>query len=95
MFFNDIFEKMIRLNYPIPRYHTIFHLGLEIKPIDDGIRPPQHFDEKWRKKADMMIQSTMEIFKPNLFYTINQEDLDKRVDFCIEKIKKFISNAGL
>jgi nicotinamide riboside kinase len=90
MFFNDIFKKMVSLNYPVPRYDAVFHLGLELKPLDDGIRPPQHFDENWRKKADMMIRATMNIFKPYLFYTLEQEDLNQRAEFCINRIKSLL-----
>lgn len=90
MFFNDIFKKMVKLNYPTPRYDAIFHLCPTVKPIDDGIRPEQHFDEEWRKKADMMIRATMEIFKPKTFFVMEQETLEQRTEFCIGMIKKIL-----
>jgi nicotinamide riboside kinase len=88
MFFNDIFKKMIKLNYPVPRYDVVFHLCPILKPVHDGVRPEEHFDEAWRKKADMMIQATMEIFKPSKFFIVEQHDLENRVSFCISKIEE-------
>jgi nicotinamide riboside kinase len=64
MFFNDIFKKMVKLNYPISRYDIIFHLEPTIKPVDDGIRSSLQFNEKWREKANLMIKATFNIFKP-------------------------------
>lgn len=91
MFFNDIFKKMVKLNNPIPRYDAIFHLGPILKPVNDGVRPEQHFDESWRQKADMMIRSTMEIFKPANFFLINGENLESRVSICIHSLEKLLS----
>jgi len=88
MFFNDVFKKMVKLNCPIPRYDLIFHLCPTLKPVDDGVRPLQHFEESWRSKADLMIRATMEIFKPVQFIVLGDKDLDNRVSCCIDKIKK-------
>jgi nicotinamide riboside kinase len=90
MFFNDIFKRMTKLNYPKPRYDIIFHLSPILKPVDDGIRSEQQFDEAWRKEADIMIKSTMIIFKPTHLYILEQKDLNTRTNFCIEKIKKHL-----
>jgi nicotinamide riboside kinase len=88
MFFNDIFKKMVKINYPESRYDIIFHLSPILKPTEDGIRPEQHFDESWRKSADRMIMSTMEIFKPKSFYVIDDVLLEDRIKFCLEKISE-------
>lgn len=88
MFFIDTFKKMTKLNYPEPRYDIIFHLCPIIRPVKDGVRPEQHFDEEWRKNADMMIRSTMKIFKPKQFYVMEQSDLEDRIEFCLDKIKR-------
>ena len=94
MFFNDVFKEMIKLNYPKPRYDIIFHLLPVLKPVDDGIRLEEHFDEAWRKEADIMIKSTMIIFKPAHFYILEQKDLNTRTNFCIEKIKKHLQEKA-
>jgi len=49
MFFNDIFRKMVELNYPTPRYDIIFHLCPTIKPVEDGIRSQIQFNKKLEK----------------------------------------------
>jgi nicotinamide riboside kinase len=92
LFFNDIFKKMVKLNYPTARYNLIFHLCPSIKPVDDGIRPKQQFDEAWRANADTMIRSIMNIFKPVEFYVLEQTGLEDRIEFCLEKIKKSIKS---
>jgi hypothetical protein len=58
--------------------------------VDDGIRLEQQFDEAWRKEADIMIKSTMIIFKPAHFYILEQKDLNARTNLCIDKIKKHL-----
>ena len=90
MFFNDIFKKMTKLNFPIPRYDIIFHLNPDLKPINDGIRPELHFDEQWRQSANQMIITTMSIFKPKLFYSITHKDLESRTKLCLEKISEIM-----
>jgi nicotinamide riboside kinase len=87
MFFNDIFKKMVKLNYPVARYDIVFHLCPVLKPVDDGVRSEQQFDDSWRTRADLMIRSIMNIFKPVEFYTLEQTDLEARVEFCLDKIR--------
>lgn len=88
MFFNDIFKTMSKLNYPQPRYDIIFHLRPTNKPVNDGIRPDEHFNDEWRNKSDIMIQAIMGIFKPCNFIILEQTNFEDRVSFCIEKIKE-------
>ena len=95
LFFNDIFKKMVKLNYPKARYDLVFHLCPSVKPIDDGIRPEQQFDEAWRTNADIMIRSIMNIFKPVEFYVLEKTRLEDRIKFCLEKIKKRNLNVEL
>lgn len=90
MFFNDVFKEMVKLNYPKPRYDIIFHLSPDLNPVDDGVRVEQHFNEEWRKEADIMIKSAMIIFKPAHFYILEKKDLDQRVNSCISIIKKHL-----
>lgn len=85
-FFNDVFKKMVKLNNPVPRYDIIFHLGPQLKPVDDGVRAKDHFKDEWREKADLMIKSTMIIFKPKKFFSLEQTVLEDRADFCIKEI---------
>jgi nicotinamide riboside kinase len=92
LFFNDIFKKMTKLNYPVPRYDIIFHLTPELKPSEDGVRPSLHFDDKWREKADILVRSVSEIFRPGHFYLVEQTDLDKRADFCIDTIRSVMNH---
>jgi nicotinamide riboside kinase len=90
MFFNDIFKKMIKMNYPKPRYDIIFHLDPALKPVDDGVRAKEHFEDAWRAKADTMIRATMEIFKPRKFHIIESVSLESRVRSCLNMIKKSV-----
>jgi nicotinamide riboside kinase len=90
LFFNDIFKEMVKLNYPEPRYDIIFHLCPILKPVNDGVRPEQHFKDEWRNKTDLMIKATMNIFKPKKFLIMEQELLEDRVSFCINKIKEYL-----
>jgi len=64
MFFNDIFKKMVKLNFPESRYDIIFHLPPILKPVEDGVRAEEHFQDDWREKSDSMIVSIFQIFKP-------------------------------
>lgn len=87
MFFNDIFKKMSKINYPMPRYDIIFHLAPTLKPVDDGIRLPEHFSDKWRKNADSMIRAIHQIFKPAHLSEIEITSQTARVKHCINFIK--------
>jgi nicotinamide riboside kinase len=90
MFFNDIFRKMVELNYPTPRYDIIFHLCPIIKPVEDGIRPEMQFNKSWRERTDSMIRATMEIFRPARFYVLEQKSLTQRTNFCVNKIQGYM-----
>jgi len=72
MFFNDIFKKMVKLNFPEPRYDIIFHLPPFFKPVEDGVRAEEHFQDSWREKSDSMIISIFQIFKPRIFVVEKQ-----------------------
>jgi nicotinamide riboside kinase len=93
-FFNDVFKKMVKLNYPTPRYDIIFHLNPVLKPVRDGVRAELHFNEQWRDKADSMIKATMNIFKPVQFFVLGQKGLTPRVNFCIDKIKRYLNEKA-
>jgi nicotinamide riboside kinase len=90
MFFNDIFKKMVKLNYPRARYDIIFHLEPLLKPVDDGIRAKEHFNDEWRMHANSMIKMTMSIFKPVKFFSIGSLDLNEKIDFCLKEINEYI-----
>ena len=88
MVYNDIFKKLSKLNENQPRYDAIFHLTPIIKPIKDGVRPKEHFDDKWRIKNDnnlKVIFSTL--FKPKKLYTIDNADMEYRTNYVISAIK--------
>jgi len=86
MFFNDVFKKMVKLNFPDARYDIIFNLNPTMKPVDDGVRKAEHMDDAWRERSNMLIKANMVIFKPKEFFEVTVPDLDERVSFCIETI---------
>jgi nicotinamide riboside kinase len=90
MYFNDIFKKMSKLNFPTPRYEYIFHLGTEIKPISDGVRIKEHLDDNWREDNDSFTRSVFKIFNPIRFIDIQSISLEDRVDECIDYLKLYI-----
>lgn len=90
MFFNDVFKKMVKVNYPKPRYDILLHLGTSRKPLDDGIRIPEQFKDSWRSQADTMIRATMSVFKPKIFIEVPEGELDKTSLWCIDQIRREI-----
>lgn len=90
-FFNDVFKKMVKLNYPDPRYDIIFHLCPTHKPVNDGVRSAVQFNDLWREKTDLMIRATMSIFKPKQFIIVEPTDMDKRLEFCINCIERAVN----
>lgn len=89
MVLKDLFSDMIRLNNPI-RYDIIFHIPPVLQPIDDGVRPKSNFDDNWRSRMDNRLKVVFDIFGPKELITIEQEDLQSRVNVCIEHISKLI-----
>ena len=91
MFFNDVFKKMVKVNYPKPRYDIVLHLSPgSHKVIDDGVRISDHLDDSWRCKADTIIRSTMEIFKPGAFIDVPCDTIENMSDWCISEIQRRI-----
>lgn len=89
MVFNDIFKKMTKLNLPFRRYDIIFHLGTELKPVDDGVRTQEQLDPLWRDKNNMLIKGIFNIFKPRQFIELPQVKLEDRVSTCINYLKYY------
>jgi nicotinamide riboside kinase len=89
MYVNDIFKRMSRLNCP-HRYDIIFHLPPIWKPVQDGVRPTEHFDESWRTEADLMLQFIFKLFPPRHFITLKTNTLDSRVDECLKSVEEFL-----
>lgn len=87
MYFNDIFKKMSKLNYPFRRYDIIFHLGTALKPVDDGVRTPEQLDPNWREVNNATIKTIFNIFKPKQFMELPQTKLEDRVSACINYLK--------
>ena len=87
MVYNDVFNLMTRLNYPVPRYDLIFHLPPSITPVDDGIRAIHQLDQEWRISANQSILETMKIFKPKNIVSIAATNIDNRVIECINLLE--------
>ena len=83
---------MIKLNYPKPRYDIIFHLSPKLKPVDDGVRLPEHLTESWRLEADAMIKAINQIFKPASISEVEATSQTARVKHCINIIRSYINN---
>ena len=84
MVFNDIFKMLTKLNFPKPRYDIIFHLPPTIEPVDDGIRSKIQFQKEWRENSEQQIKSILNIFQPGIMITLHENNLNDRVDKCIE-----------
>lgn len=89
LWMNDLFKEMTKINIP-QRYDIIFHVPPKIKPVKDGIRAEHQFEDEWRDKADQKIKFIFELFPPKKFYQIEETNIDKRVEFCIEKISEYV-----
>ena len=82
MLITDIFKKMSKLNV-VPRYDIIFHMGLELKPVDDGVRAKHQFDDAWRQDMDEKIRCVFNLFPPRRYVRINTVGMEDRVNECL------------
>lgn len=82
--YNELFEKLINLNN---RYDYIFHLNPDIKPVKDGVRPAEHFDEVWRLHANSSILSNFKVFGQDNVIEIKNDNIDERISKCLEVLK--------
>jgi nicotinamide riboside kinase len=89
MVLNDLFKDMNKLNQ-IPRYDIIFHLPPTNKPMKDGTRAEHHFDDKWRKEADIRLQSVFHIFPPRKLITLEATSTEDRVKDAIRYINEYL-----
>jgi nicotinamide riboside kinase len=89
MYINDIFKRMSKLNCP-PRYDIIFHLPPLWKPSEDGVRPRQHFEDRWRTEADLKIQFIFQLFPPKHFITLKSETMEERIVECFKYCKEYL-----
>jgi nicotinamide riboside kinase len=87
MVINDLFKEMNKLNKPNPRYDIIFHLPPICKPVDDGIRAIENFDDKWRIDLNDRIIAISKIFPPVQHINIISSSIDDRVDECMQHLK--------
>lgn len=88
MCFNDVFKAMLKLNMP-PRYDLIFHLSPLVRPVDDGVRKKEYFDEEYRDIMNERILVTIrDIFPPILLIEVASEDLQERIKHCTEEIRR-------
>jgi len=88
MFFNDIFEKMVKLNHPEPRYDLIFHLPLSLYSKENETTQKGYLDNKWKNEKGILIRALFQIFKPKYFYTVRAKELQSQTAECIEIIKQ-------
>ena len=89
--YTDIFKKLLKLNEEY-RYDIIFHLPPVIKLVDDGVRG-QVSDEE-RIIDDRFIRSLFDIFPPKHFVVIDDTDMDKRIEHCVNEISKLIKKGA-
>lgn len=88
MVYNDIFKKLSKLNEGKPRYNIIFHLPPTVKPVDDGVRAPEHLDDKWREEHDIKLKFIFDtLFKPTQMVTVHPVAMDFRTNFVINSLK--------
>lgn len=89
MSFNDVFKAMLRLNAPRSRYDIIFHLPPIIRPVEDGVRKAEYFEDEVRELMNEKIKvTTRDIFPPILFKEVLETDLHDRINTCIDIIKE-------
>jgi deoxyadenosine/deoxycytidine kinase len=81
--YNDLFKKFVSNQN---RYDLIFYLHPVIEPINDGIRKNLHFDETWRKNANVMSLNIFKMFGQKNIIEISEPDMTKRIEFCLTKI---------
>lgn len=89
MVINDLFKDMNKLNQ-VPRYDIIFHLPPILKPVKDGIRADHHFDDEWRRVADVRLQAMFHVFPPKKMITLQSTSVEDRVKEAIHHIKEYL-----
>jgi nicotinamide riboside kinase len=89
IYMNDIFKVMNKINCP-HRYDIIFHLPPIWKPKEDGVRPREHFEDKWRQKADNIIQFIFKLFPPKNFYQVTSDEFEGRITECLNFCRRIL-----
>jgi nicotinamide riboside kinase len=83
---NEMFSKISHNNLP-RRYNVIFHLEPTLMPVDDGIRPELHFDDKWRSEANTSISFLEKnVFPSEEVITIEGDSPQDRAKKCLDYI---------
>lgn len=91
MVYNDIFKKLSKLNEVTPRYDLIVHLTPRVKPVDDGVRAAEHLNDEWRVENDSKLRFIFgTLFRPASLSVLDEEDMEYRTNFVIDKIKQCI-----
>ena len=94
MVLSDIFKLILEESTARP-YDIVFHLPPFAIPLEaDGVRPPLHLQPEWRKESDDFIRSSFKQFKPRNFFIVEEDTIDARVEFCIDKLKGLLHGAG-
>lgn len=70
-------------------YNIIFHLHPFESNVEDGVRPALHLDSEWRKERDIILPYVFKLFPPDHFVDVSIQNVDRRIDYCIEIIKEF------
>jgi nicotinamide riboside kinase len=89
MYMDDFYKLLNKSNINY-RYDIIFFLPPILKPVEDGVRPKLHFDENWRKEASYNIEFIFKLFPPKNFISLNEVELDKRIEECLMHIKNIL-----
>lgn len=89
MLMNNFYEMLNKANINY-RYDIIFFLPPILKPVEDGVRPKLHFNEKWRKEASSNIELIFNMFPSRSFIEIKESNIDKRVEECMKYINSIL-----
>lgn len=88
MVLSDIFKLILEESTERP-YDIVFHLPPFAIPLEgDGVRPELHLQDEWRKESDDFIRSSFKQFKPKYFFIVEENSIEARVKFCINKLKE-------
>lgn len=91
MYVTDLFKACLKLNSPKPRYDLVVHLPPKFKPVEDGIRRPEQFDQKWREEADQDIRAALRVFPPGMVYEAKGDTIESRCEEVLEVIQQLVA----
>jgi nicotinamide riboside kinase len=84
MLYNDLFKKLTNLGN---RYNLIVHLDPTLEPVEDGVRPAQHFDKIWRETSNSSLLSILSMFGQKNVKVISNTNMDERIEACLHFLR--------